>query len=333
MILGYILRRIASSIITLLFLSFIIFVVIALPPGDYAEQIMHQRQAETGRIISDSDIQNIRIRLGLDRPLLEQYATWIRNIITEGDFGFSFRYFAPVMEVINARLPFTALLVVITLFFTYFIAVPIGVYSAVRQYSLGDYFFTFIGYIGLAIPNFLTALILLYFSATVFNISVGGLFSPEYANAAWSLAKVWDLFQHIWVPVVVLAFSGTAFQIRVVRATLLDELNQLYVTAARARGIPERRLLWKYPVRISLNPLISTIGWELSGIISGAPIVALVLAIPDTGPLFLKSLQDQDMYLAGTMLLILSILIIIGTLISDMLLAAFDPRIRLGYGR
>jgi peptide/nickel transport system permease protein len=330
---AYLLRRLASSALILLMVSFIVFVLIALPPGDYAEKIAYRRQAETGRMIVQSDIDGVRARLGLDRPFTEQYLTWVRGIITEGDFGFSFRYFAPVMDVINTRIGFTALLATVSLIFTYMLAIPIGVYSAVKQYSLGDYVFSVLAYVGLAVPNFLTALLLLYFSATVLNTSVGGLFTPGMEDAPWSMEKVVDLLRHLWIPAAVLALSGTAFQIRVIRATLLDELNKLYVTAARARGVPNQRLLWKYPVRVSLNPIVATIGWELSAVISGAPIVALVLAIPDMGPLFLQSLLDQDMYLAGTLLLILSALTILGTFISDLLLAALDPRIRLGYVR
>lgn len=333
MTLRYIARRLISAVVTLLFVSLAVFTLIALPPGDYAEKIAYRRQAETGRMITQSDIDSIRTQLGLDRPFAEQYLTWIRRIVTEGDFGFSFRYLAPVMEVINTRIGFTALIVGVTLIFTYMIAIPIGVYSAVRQYSVGDYVFTLFGYIGLSIPNFLTALLLLYVSATVFDTSVGGLFTPGMEAAPWSLDKLVDLLRHLWVPAVVLSLSGTAFQIRVMRAALLDEMNKLYVTAARARGVPAGRVLWKYPVRVALNPIVSTIGWELSGIISGAPIVALILSIPDMGPLFLQSLFDQDMYLAGTLLLLLSMLIIFGTFISDVLLGALDPRIRLGYTR
>lgn len=330
---NYVVRRLGSAALTLALVSFIVFTLIALPPGDYAETIAYRRQADTGTMVRQEDIDAIRLKLGLDRPFLEQYGVWVRGIVTRGDFGFSFRYFAPVTDVIRTRIGYTLVLVVTTLLLTYLIAIPVGVYSAVRQYSAGDYALTLLGYVGLAIPNFLLALILLYVSATVFDTSVGGMFTPGMESAPWSLDKVVDLLRHLWVPVLVLCISGTAFQIRVMRAVMLDELGKLYVTAARARGVPARQLLMKYPVRVAINPLVSTIGWDLSAIVSGAPIVALVLAIPDMGPLFLDALRDQDMYLAGTLLLLYSALVIIGTFISDLLLAALDPRIRLGYVR
>jgi len=275
-------------------------------------------------------LQGLRIRFGLDRPIMERYWNWIGNIVMHGDFGLSFQYQKPVTEVIGERILFTALLATVTLVFTYGLAIPIGVYSAIRQYSIGDYLVTVLGYIGLAIPSFMLALILLYITVKGLNMNVGGLFSPEFIYAAWSWERVVDLLKHLWVPAVVLGLSGTAFQIRTIRATLLDEKNQLYVTAARAKGLSEGRLLVKYPIRVALNPVISTIGWELTAIISGAPIVAMVLNLPDTGPLFLNSLLDQDMYLAGGMLLLLSALTILGTFLSDLLLAAMDPRVRRG---
>jgi peptide/nickel transport system permease protein len=209
-------------------------------------------------------------------------------------------------------------------------SIPVGIYSAIRQYSIGDYAFTFLGYLGMAMPSFMLALILLYISVIAFDSSVGGLFSPEYAEAPWSWAKTVDLFQHLWVPAVVLGTAGTAFEIRTMRATMLDEKNKLYVTAARAKGLPEWKLLLKYPVRVALNPIASTLGWELTAIISGAPLVSFVLALPDTGPLFLTALLDQDVYLSGAILLMYSALTIVGTFLSDVLLALLDPRIRYG---
>ncbi len=217
-----------------------------------------------------------------------------------------------------------------TLLFTYLIAIPIGIYSAVRQYSVGDHVFTILGYIGLATPNFMFALVLLYLAHVFFGTSAGGLFSAEFENAAWSWARFVDMLAHLWIPVVVLGTAGTAFQIRTMRATLLDEVNKLYVTAARASGLSEFRLLIKYPVRVALNPIVSTIGWELTNIISGAPIVGIVLSLPDTGPLFVDALLNSDLYLAGALILIYCGLVIIGTLISDLLLIALDPRIRMG---
>ena len=330
---SYLLRRFGFAVFTLAIISFVVFVLIALPPGDYAQSLAHRRQADTGRMVTGADIENIRLQLGLDRSFFEQYTTWIWNILTRGNFGFSFRYLAPVTEVINTRIGYTTLIAGSATILTYMLAVPVAVYSAVRQYSLGDYVVTILGQVGLAVPNFLSALLLLYFSATVFGTSVGGLYTPGMEKAAWGLPKLLDLLSHLWVPAAVLSLSGTAYQIRVIRATLLDELNKLYVTAARARGVPETVLLWKYPVRVALNPVISTIGWELSSVVSGSAVVALVLAIPDMGPLFLQSLRDQDMYLAGTILLLLSLLVIVGTLISDLLLSLLDPRIRRGNSR
>lgn len=325
--------RLASMIITLLLVSVIVFVLVSLPPGDFAESVALSRTIN-GERVTEQDIEQMQIRLGLDKPLGERYLYWMGNILTEGDFGMSFRTMTPVTDVISSRLGFTALLVFITLIFSYLIAIPVGVFSAVYQYSVADYFVTFLGYIGLAIPNFLMALVLLYFSVRVLDISgVGQLFSPEYEEAPWSIGKFLDLLAHLWVPAVVLGLSSTAGGIRVIRATMLDELNRLYVTAARARGVPSRRLIWKYPVRIALNPIVSTIGWNLRDIVSGAPIVAIVLNLPDIGPVFLQSLLDQDMFLAGTLVLYLSFLTILGTFISDLLLAWLDPRIRLGVVR
>jgi peptide/nickel transport system permease protein len=325
----FILQRFLTMLVTLAFVSVITFVVIELPPGDYAERYAFKLSA-SGIKITEADLQGLRVRFGLDRPLMERYWTWITDIVLRGDFGLSFQYQKPVTEVIGERILFTAILAFVTLIFTYGLAIPIGVYSAIRQYSVGDYLVTILGYIGLAIPSFMLALVLLYMTVKVLNMNVGGLFSPEFLYAPWSWARVVDMLKHLWVPALVLGLSGTAFQIRTVRATLLDEKNLLYVTAARAKGLPEGRLLVKYPIRVALNPVISTIGWELTSIISGAPIVALVLNLPDTGPLFLNSLLDQDMYLAGGMLLLLSALTIIGTFLSDLLLAAMDPRIRRG---
>lgn len=271
----------------------------------------------------------MRNLLGLDRPLYVQYFDWIGRVV-QGDFGFSWEFRRPVADVIGERLPLTLILAFSTLLFTYLLAIPIGIYSAVRQYSVGDHAFTVLGYIGLATPNFMFALILLYLGHVYFGTSVGGLFSAEFENAAWSWARIVDLLAHLWVPVLVLGTAGTAFQIRTMRATLLDEVNKLYVTAARASGLSEFRLLIKYPVRMAINPIVSTIGWELTNIISGAPIVGIVLSLPDTGPLFVDALLNSDLYLAGALILIYCALVLIGTLVSDLLLMALDPRIRMG---
>jgi peptide/nickel transport system permease protein len=327
--LRFILNRFVIMVVMLALLSIIVFVILELPPGDYAERQVF-RLKTLGVVQTEEDLANLRHQFGLDRPWPERYAHWITNILLHGNFGQSLMYRKPVTEVIGERLSFTAILAVSALVFTYGLAIPIGIYSAVNQYSVGDYFFTVLGYIGMATPNFMLALVLLYVAVTTFDTNVGGLFSPEYVQAPWSLNRFVDLLKHLWVPALVLGTAGTAFQIRTMRATLLDEKNKLYVMAARAKGLSERRLLFKYPVRVALNPIVSTIGWELTAIISGAPIVAFVLALPDTGPLFLKSLLDQDVYLAGAMLLMYSALTIFGTFLSDVLLALLDPRVRQG---
>lgn len=327
--LKFILKRTGSLLITLALASVVVFILIELPPGDYAERYAF-KQAAAGVTITEQDILSLKEQLGLNEPMWQRYLHWISNIVLHGNFGVSFQYQQPVTEVIGERLLYTFIIAIGTLIFTYALAVPIGLFSAVYQYSIGDMFFTVIGYLGLAIPNFLLALILLYFSVKYFDTSVGGLFSQEFMNAPWSWARVVDLLKHLWVPAVVLGMGGTAFQIRTIRATMLDEKSKLYVKAARAKGLSEWQTLIRYPVRVALNPIISTLGWELTNIISGAPIVATVLSLPDTGPLMLNALLDQDMYLAGAMLMMLTFLTVLGTFISDVLLALLDPRVRLG---
>lgn len=325
----FLIQRFLIMLVMLAGLSFIVFITIELPPGDFADRQAY-RMKSTGIRVTEADIVQMRHQLGLDRPWYERYFNWISNIVLRGNFGISLSQHIPVTEVIGGRIGFTALLALATLVFTYGLAIPIGIFSAVRQYSFGDYFFTFLGYIGMAVPSFLLALLLLYVSVMVFNSNVGGLFSPQYVEAPWSWGKFVDLLNHLWVPALVLAVAGTAFEIRTMRATMLDEKNKLYVTAARARGMPEGRLLLKYPVRVALNPIVSTIGWNLTAIIAGAPLVAFVLALPDTGPLFLNALLDQDVYLSGAMLLLFCTLTILGTFLSDILLALLDPRVRYG---
>lgn len=326
---AYILRRFLAMVGMLVALSIIIFFILELPPGDFAERHVYQLKS-IGIFVTDEDLINYRHQFGLDRPWPERYFRWITNIVLHGNFGMSLIYRMPVTEVIGERLGFTVLIAISAIIFTYGLAIPIGIYSAIYQYSLADYTFTLIGYFGIAVPNFLLALVLLYISVTVFGSNVGGLFSPEYADVPWSWGRFVDLLKHLWIPAVVLGTAGTAFQMRTMRATLLDEKNKLYVTVARAKGLSEGRLLLKYPVRVALNPIISTLGWELTHVISGAPIVAFVLALPDTGPLFLKALQDEDIYLGGSMLLIYSALTIFGTFLSDVMLALLDPRVRQG---
>jgi len=322
-----ILRRISYTIATLFFVSIVSFIIIQLPPGDFADSYAARRHT-AGEIITESEVEGLRLRLGLDKPMHVQYVNWIWGVM-KGDLGMSLEYKRPVAELIGERLPLTLLIASATLVFVYAVALIIGIYSAVRQYSIGDHFFTVIGYIGLATPNFLLALILMYIGHKWFGQNVGGLFSPEFMEATWNWARFKDMLAHLWVPVVVLGTAGTAFQMRTMRAVLLDELNKMYVVSARATGLSEFKILIKYPVRIALNPIISTLGWEVTRVISGAPIVGIVLALPDTGPLLLKALLDQDIYLSGAMILIYSVLVIIGTLISDVMRMILDPRIRL----
>ncbi len=321
-------NRIVWASLMMAAISVVAFTLIQLPPGDFVDSYVNHKQ-QGGVIMTREEVAEMRHILGLDRPMYVQYFDWVGGVV-QGDFGFSWEYRRPVSEIIGERLPLTLILAFTTLLFTYLTAIPIGIYSAVRQYSVGDHAFTVLGYIGLATPNFMFALILLYFGHVYFGTSVGGLFSAEFETAPWSWARIVDLLAHLWVPVVVLGTAGTAFQIRTMRATLLDELNMLYVTAARASGMSEFRLLIKYPVRMAINPIVSTIGWELTNIISGAPIVGIVLSLPDTGPLFVDALLNSDLYLAGALILIYCALVIIGTLISDLLLIVLDPRIRMG---
>ena len=321
-------HRLAYMAMTLAAVSLVAFVLIQLPPGDYADSYANKRQ-QAGAPISTQELDEMRRRLGLDRPWYVQYTNWVSAIVLEGDLGYSWEWRRPVADVIADRLPLTLLLAFSTLIFMYVVALPIGIYSAVRQYSLTDHTFAAVGYIGLATPNFLLALILMYLGQQWFGQSVGGLYSPEYEDAPWSWAKVLDLAQHLWVPVIVLGTAGTAYLIRAMRATLLDELDKMYVTAARAGGLSPMRLLLKYPVRMALNPIVATLGWRLTYVISGAPIVGVVMSLPDTGPLFLHALLNQDMYLAGAMVLIYCALTILGTFVSDLLLLALDPRIRM----
>jgi peptide/nickel transport system permease protein len=326
--LNVIANRILWACLMMAAISVVAFTLIQLPPGDFVDSYVNHKQ-QGGVIMTRDEVAEMRRTLGLDRPMYVQYFDWVGGVV-QGDFGFSWEYRRPVSEIIGERLPLTLILAFTTLLFTYLTAIPIGIYSAVRQYSVGDHAFTVLGYIGLATPNFMFALVLLYFAHVFFGTSAGGLFSAEFENAPWSLARFIDLLAHLWVPVVVLGTAGTAFQIRTMRATLLDELNKLYVTAARASGLSEFRLLIKYPVRMAINPIVSTIGWELTNIISGAPIVGIVLSLPDTGPLFVDALLNSDLYLAGALILIYCGLVIIGTLVSDLLLIALDPRIRMG---
>ena len=324
---AYVVRRLLYMVVTMLAISVLVFAVIQLPPGDFITTIINALEAR-GVALGPDDVRRLEAHYGLDRPVYEQYFVWIRNIVLYGDFGVSFEWGRPVSELIWSRLSFTILLSLAAMAFTWSVAFAIGVYTAVRQYSVGDYFFTFLGFLGLAIPNFVLALVLMYVSFRYFGQSVGGLFSPEYVSAPWSWGRVMDLLAHIWIPIVIIGTAGTASLIRIMRANLLDELRRPYTVTARAKGVPERKALLKYPVRLALNPFVSTVGWMLPATISGETIISVVLSLPTTGPLLLRAMQVQDMYLAGSFLLILGLLTVVGTALSDLLLAWLDPRIR-----
>ena len=326
--LKFIIKRLLWMIPSLIVVSFLSFVLIQLPPGDYVTTYI-ATLAASNEVVDQATAADLRARFGLDQPMIVQYWKWISGIVLRGDFGLSFEWQQPVSELIWERMALTLVLTFSTLLATWAIALPIGVYSAVRKYSIGDYVATFFSFLGLAVPSFLIALVLMYVAAVKWGQEVGGLFSEQYLTAPWSIAKTLDLFAHLWIPVIILAVSGTASLIRVMRANMLDELNRAYVTTARAKGLSEFRLLMKYPVRLALNPFISTIAWLLPNLVSGSIIVAIVLSLPTAGPLLLQSLMSQDMYLAGAFILLICTLTMVGSLLSDILLALADPRIRL----
>ncbi|MBX2999589.1 MAG: ABC transporter permease [Caldilineaceae bacterium] len=324
----YLLRRTLLALFTVLVISVLSFVIIQLPPGDYVTSYIAQMSA-SGSLITQQEAENLRELYGLDRPMYVQYMNWMR-LVLQGNFGMSMEWRRPVSEVIGERLFLTMIMSLVTVIFTWLLALPIGIYSAVRQYSIGDYFATFIGMIGLAVPNFLLALVMMYLGFVYFDADIGGLFSAEYANAPWSWARVRDLLQHLPLPALILGLSSSAQLIRIMRANLLDELRKPYVTTAIAKGMHPVRAILKYPVRVALNPFISTIGYLLPFIVSGSVIVSMVLGLPTVGPVLFKALIAQDMLLAGTIVLLLGVLTVIGTLISDLLLVWVDPRIRMG---
>lgn len=325
---GYILRRVLLMIPTLILVSMVSFVAIQLPPGDYLTSYAANLRT-MGDTIQQDAIDEMRRRYGLGEPIYIQYGKWIKGIVTEGDWGQSMEWAKPVGELIWERLGLTIVLSLVSLFVSWFVAIPIGVYSATHQYSMLDYVMSVISFVGVGVPGFLLALIFMYFAQTQLGMNVGGLFSEKYINAPWTLDRVTDMLRHLWIPVLILAVEGTAGGIRTTRANLLDELNKPYVELARAKGLTEQRLLWKYPVRVALNPFFSTVGWSLANLVSGATLISVVLSLQTTGPMQLRALMSQDMYLAGTFLLLLSALTVIGTLVSDILLAWVDPRIRL----
>lgn len=325
---GYIIRRIGIMIPTLIVISIISFTVIQLPPGDYLSSYVAQLRQQ-GENIDDIELANLRERYGLGMPVYQQYFKWITGILFRGDWGQSLEWQRPVKDLIWERMGITVILSLAALFVSWFVAIPLGVFSATHQYSIPDYLVTLFSFIGVGTPGFLLALLIMWFAMSQLGLNVGGLFSNEFIDAPWSWAKFVDMLKHLWIPILILALNSTAGGLRTTRANLLDELNKPYVETARAKGIKEGKLIWKYPVRVALNPFFSTVGWELANLISGATLISVVLSLQTTGPLMLRALTSQDMYLAGSFLLLLSSLTVIGTLVSDILLAWVDPRIRL----
>ncbi len=322
----YIVRRLFYMVITLLVTSLISFTIIQLPPGDYLTTYMEMLSRQ-GLDVTEEQIRSLETEYGLDLPFHAQYLKWLWKML-QGDLGRSFKFNKQVTTLLAERVPLTVAISTLTLIFVYVVAIPIGVYSATHQYSAGDYTVTVLGFAGLATPNFLLALVLMFVFFKFFGLSAGGLFSPEYIVAPWSLGKVWDLLKHLPIPIIVIGTAGTASIIRVMRGSLLDELARQYVITARSKGVAESRLLFKYPVRMAVNPIISTVGWTLPVIVSGETITAIVLSLPTVGPLLFNALLSQDMYLAGSIVMVLVVLTVIGTFLSDIMLAWIDPRIR-----
>lgn len=324
----YVIRRLMILAPLLFVLSVLSFVLIQLPPGSYIDTYVARLKAQ-GFKVGKAEIESLKQRYGLDEPIYVQYYKWMRNFL-QGDLGRSFQDNRANIDLVSERLPITVMISLLSMIFVYVVAVPIGIFSAIHQYSKLDYLFTSIGFFGLAVPNFLFALVLMWVVFANTGYAITGLFSREFLDVPWSLAKLADMFKHIWVALIVIGTAGTAGLIRVLRGTLLDELGKQYVITARAKGLEERKLLFKYPVRMAINPVISTIGWMLPAIVSGEAITAIVLNIRSIGPLLLNAVLTQDMYLAASIIMILGTLTVIGTLISDMLLAWLDPRIRYG---
>jgi len=329
--LGYLVHRILIMIPTLIAISVVIFVIIHLPPGDYFSTYITELQSQ-GEHANLAKIAFLKAQYGFDRPLWQQYLFWVGGLL-HGDMGYSFLYDMPVNQVVGDRLFLTFLVSFITIIFTYLVAFPIGVYSATHQYSLSDYLLTFLGFLGLATPSFLFALVLIYLAHVYFGISIGGLMDPRFVDRPWSWPKMLSVFTHIWIPVIVIGTAGTASMIRRLRANLLDELQKQYVVTARAKGLHPLKVLFKYPLRMALNPFVSDIGSLLPHVISGAAIVSVVMSLPTTGPMLLEALRSQDMFLAGSFLMFMAFLTVIGVFLSDLALAALDPRIRLQSGR
>ena len=327
---NYLVRRLLVMLLTLIVISVLVFVIIQLPPGDFLTTYIAELQSQ-GEAVDPQKIAFLRAQYGLDLPMWQQYLSWVAGLV-QGNLGFSFEYDLPVTQVVGDRLLLSLVLNFFTILFIYAVAFPIGVYSATHQYSWGDYGLTFVGFLGLATPNFLLALVLLYLANAWFGTTIGDLMDPQFIGKAWTLDKAWSVFAHLWVPVVVIGTSGTAGMIRRLRANLLDELNKQYVVTAKAKGLPPGRALVKYPLRMALNPFVADIGNLLPQVVSGSVIVSTVMSLPTTGPMLLAALQSQDMYLAGSFLIFLAMLTVLGMFVSDLLLAVLDPRIRLQGG-
>ena len=324
----YLIQRFIYMIFLLWLVSIVTFVIIQLPPGDYLSVLISRMEQQSGGEVSEEVIEALRRQYGLDLPVYQRYFKWLGAVL-QGNFGFSYDWQRPVSDLIGQRLALTFIIAIISALFTYALAIPIGIYSATNQYSVGDYVFTTIGFLGLAIPNFMLALIFLFIAFKYFGVNLSGLFSPEYLDEPWSWNKVVDLLKHLPIPIIVVGTSGTAGMIRVLRATLLDELQKQYVITARSKGVNETTMLFKYPVRIALNPLISNLAWLFPSLISGGAITAVVLGLPTAGPMLLRSLITQDTFLTASILLFMTILTVIGTTVSDILLVLVDPRIRM----
>ena len=324
---SYVFQRLIYMIFLLWLVSIVTFVVIQLPPGDYLSTYI-SRLEQAGEELSDEEVENLRRQYGLDLPIFLRYFKWFGQVV-QGEFGFSFDWQQPVRDIIGERLALTFTIAILSAIFTFAVAIPIGIYSATHQYSLGDYIVSIIGFIGLAIPNFMLALIMLYVAWKSYGLNLTGLFSPEYLDAPWSLAKIGDLLLHLPIPIIVVGTSGTAGMIRVLRGTLLDELNKQYVITARSKGVGEVKLLFKYPVRVALNPIVSGLAWLFPSLISGGTITAIVLGLPTAGPMLYRALITQDTFLTATLLMFVTILTVIGTTVSDILLVVVDPRIRM----
>lgn len=325
---GYIFQRLFYMVFLVWLVSLVTFFIIELPPGDYLATLISKLEQNSGDQLSEDQVESLRRQYGLDLPSRERYFKWFGQVL-QGEFGYSFEYQKPVRDIIGERLALTFTIAIISAIFVYIVAIPIGIYSATHQYSLVDYVISIVGFIGLAIPNFMLALILLYIAFKHFGLNLTGLFSPPYLAAPWSWAKVGDLLFHLPVPVIVLGTGGTAGMIRVLRGTLLDELNKQYVITARSKGVGEVKLLFKYPVRVALNPIVSSFAWLFPSLVSGGTITAIVLGLPTAGPMLYRAMVAQDTFLAATLLLFVIILTVIGVAVSDILLSVVDPRIRM----